>query len=152
MPGVFVSMGGGSADLLKESQTRVLLQAKATADALRSAARFIQAPESLAGRQLLALDEIARSPGLGVTALAAALGVRRPAARQVVHALARRHLIEVVRDGRDRRAVQIHASNTGLALVQAEMAALCLPAGLSRPDGAALGEPHLVQRRLAGVL
>jgi DNA-binding MarR family transcriptional regulator len=101
---------------------RVLLQFRVIANAVRSPARPTLEASPVADRKLRALSAIAQSPGMGVKDLALALGVRQPTASQVVKVLSRLRLIEVERDGRDRRAVRIRASDEGLSILR------CLPA------------------------
>lgn len=122
VPGVFVAIASGQRKAQIPPSKRVLLQFRVIANAVRSSARPIGATAPVAGRKLLALSAIAQSPGLGVNDLAIALGVRQPTASQVVKALAQLRLVEVKRDGRDRRAVMIHVCNDGLAILR------CLPA------------------------
>lgn len=118
MPGVVVALrgdvGGGSVT----SPKHVLLQFRVIANAVRPRARQIQGLHSVAERKLLALSTIAQSPGLGVKDLASVLGVRQPTASQMVKVLAGLQLIEVERDGCDRRAVRIRASAAGLSVLR----------------------------------
>ncbi len=154
VPGVFLALAGGQREAQIPSSRRVLLQFRVIANAVRSSARPVGATHPVADRNLLALSAIDQSPGMGVNDLANALGVRQPTASQVVKALARLHLVEVERDRRDRRAVTIHVSDDGLAVLR------CLPAhfdfgdrlpeALTQLDGALLlrlesGLTNLVQ-------
>lgn len=100
------------------SPKHVLLQFRVIANAVRTPSRPTGATRRVADRKLLALSAVAQSPGMGVNALAVALGVRQPTASQVVKALAQLRLVEVARDDRDRRAVRIHVSDDGQAVLR----------------------------------
>ena len=56
----------------------------------------------------LEAQEVRQRPGLGVNELAAAMSVRQPTASNLVKNLTQQGLIEVRREGPDRRAVQLH--------------------------------------------
>lgn len=143
MPGVFVSLSNDTDGGQTGSPKRVLLQFRVIANAARAPARLARTTQPVAGRKLLALSVIARTPGLGVNGLAAALGVRQPTASQVVRTLAKLHLVAVGRDGRDRRAVRIRASALGLAVLNELPPRFDfgdrLPEALSQLDSEALG-------------
>lgn len=103
---------------LATAPRRVLLQFRAIANAVRSQARQAQQRHLIGNRKLLALRAIADAPGVGVKGLARSLGVRQPTASQIVKALAALHLVQVRSDERDQRAVRIHASAAGLAVLR----------------------------------
>lgn len=142
VPGVFVALAGSQLEAQIPSSKRVLLQFRVIANAVRSSARPVGSTHPVADRKLLALSAIAQSPGMGVNDLAGALGVRQPTASQVVKALAQLRLIEVERDGRDRRAVTIHVSDGSLAILRRLPAHFDfgdrLPEALTQLDGALL--------------
>lgn len=118
LPGVVVALRGEVEDGCGTSPKHVLLQFRVIAIAVRPRARQIPGQHSVAERKLLALSTIARSPGIRVIDLARVLGVRQPTASQMVKALAGLQLVEVDRDGCDRRAVRIRASAAGLSVLR----------------------------------
>ncbi len=119
IPGVFVAHSDFQEEILVASPKRVLLQFRVIANAVRSSAPHSRPAQPVAGRKLLALSAIADKPGMGVNELAKALGVRQPTASQVVKTLAALHLVDVQRDGPDRRTVQLHANAEGQLLLRA---------------------------------
>ena len=135
---------------------RVLLQFRVIANAVRSSARTTRDGHTVADRKLRALGAIAQSPGLGVNDLADALGVRQPTASQLVKALAQLRLIAVERDDHDRRAVRIHVSDDGWAILRQFPARLDfadrLPAALTQLDGDLLVRLESVLTRLVQAL
>jgi MarR family transcriptional regulator, organic hydroperoxide resistance regulator len=142
VPGVCVAFGGSQRAAQMPSSERVLLQFRVIANAVRLTARPARATHPVTDRKLLAPSAIAHSPGMSVNDLASALGVRQPTASQVAKALAQLRLVEVQRDRRDRRAVTIHVSNDGLAVLRRLPAHFDfgdrLPEALAQLDGAAL--------------
>lgn len=97
---------------------RVLMQFRIIANAMSSPACAASTPGAVVHRNLRALDALAQSPGLGVTALAAALGVPQPTASQTVKMLVQRQLVRVERDLQDRRAVRLYISENGRTVLR----------------------------------
>lgn len=133
---------GGQEVALATAPKRVLLQFRVIAHAVRSHAKHLQPKPTVGDRKLLALSSIAGTPGMGVNRLARFLGVRQPTASQVVKALAALQFVHVQGDADDRRAVCIHASATGLAILRSLPADFDfgdrLPQALERLDPNAL--------------
>ncbi len=77
----------------------------------------LQRQAGLGGTQLAALAAIRGRPGIGVNALAALLGVRQPTASNLVHGLRQRALVLRRPAGTDRRAVCLHITRAGEALL-----------------------------------
>lgn len=71
----------------------------------------------LGGTQLAALAAIRAQPGIGVNALAAQLDVRQPTASNLVHGLSQRALVQRLPAGNDRRAVCLHTTRAGEAVL-----------------------------------
>lgn len=142
-PGVHVASDPDGADTEAALPRRVLLQFRVVANAVRAPARRDRRIQNVGDRRLLALKAIAHTPGQGVNALALTLGVRQPTASQVVKALAAAGLVTVRRDDRDRRAVRIHATAQGLALVNG------LPPSFDLGDRLALALGHLGSGKLS---
>lgn len=123
-----------------EHAVRVLRQFRIVFNAVRSHFQQVERESGLGGVQIWALSLIRERPGLGVNELAAALSVRQPTASNLVKGLVRLGLVEVRREGSDRRMVQLHALPAADAVLNRAPgpAAGVLPAALARLDTAAL--------------
>jgi DNA-binding MarR family transcriptional regulator len=86
----------------------VLRQFRIVFNAVKTHFQRVERSVGLGGAQVWALSVIRDRPGLGVKALATAMDVRQPTASNLVRALLRSGLIDVRRDGSDRRTVQLH--------------------------------------------
>lgn len=100
-----------------DASRRVLMQFRIIANAMSLPAGPVSSQSPVVHRNLRALDAVAHAPGLGVNALASALGVPQPMASQAVKALVQRHLIKVERNLHDRRAVRLYVSEDGRAVL-----------------------------------
>lgn len=132
-----------------DDAARVLRQFRIVFNAVKSHLQQVERKAGATGAQVWALHLIQRQPGLGVTDLARAMNVRQPTASILVRALVQKGLVQARRDGKDRRAIQLHAQPAGDALLRRvpgpktgvlpeALAALdaeslqCLQAGLAR--------------------
>jgi MarR family transcriptional regulator, organic hydroperoxide resistance regulator len=88
--------------------TRVLQQFRVVFNAVKTHFQQVERKAGVGGAQVWALSVIRDRPGLGVNDLAAALSVRQPTASNLVKSLAAQGLVEVRREGADRRSVQLH--------------------------------------------
>jgi len=86
-------------------------------DAVRRAAGH-----ELTARQMAAVVALARRPGASMTELAAALGVGRAAASELVERLVQKAVVQRVPDAADRRAVRLDLSPRARALAEAMQA------------------------------
>lgn len=77
-------------------------------NAVKSHFQQVEKKAGVGGAQVWALSIVRDRPGLGVNALAQAMDVRQPTASNMVRTLVDQGLLEVRRDGADRRAVQLH--------------------------------------------
>jgi MarR family transcriptional regulator, organic hydroperoxide resistance regulator len=91
----------------------VLQQFRIVFNAVKTHFQQVERRSGVGGAQIWALSLIRDRPGIGVNALAIALNVRQPTASNLVRNLAQRELIEVRREGPDRRSVQLHATTEG---------------------------------------
>lgn len=91
-----------------EAAVQVLRQFRIVFNAVKTHFQQVERRVGLGGAQVWALSVIRDRPGLGVKALAGAMDVRQPTASNLVRSLVRTGLIEVRRDGSDRRSVQLH--------------------------------------------
>lgn len=104
--------GAPDADAV-ESQRRVLRQFRVIFNAVKSHFQQVESRTGASGAQIWALHVISESPGIGVGDLARAMDIRQPTASTFAKALAERGLVEVRREGADRRAVQLHVLPAG---------------------------------------
>jgi DNA-binding MarR family transcriptional regulator len=91
-----------------ESASNVLRQFRVVFNAVKTHFQQVEKRAGVGGAQVWALSIIGAQPGLGVNELARAMDVRQPTASNLVRSLAEQELIEIRKDGRDRRAVQLH--------------------------------------------
>lgn len=96
-----------------EPATRVLRRFRLVFNAVKTHFRQVERSAGVGGAQLWALSIIRARPGLGVGELARAMEVKQSTASNLVKALAERALVEVARDGADRRAVQLRILAAG---------------------------------------
>lgn len=101
-----------------DAPTRVLQQFRMVFNAVKTHFQQVERKVGVGGAQVWALSVIRDRPGLGVNDLAAALSVRQPTASNLVKSLASQGLVEVRREGSDRRAVQLHVLPPGRAVLR----------------------------------
>ncbi|MBN2204659.1 MAG: winged helix-turn-helix transcriptional regulator [Thermoleophilia bacterium] len=80
------------------------------------------AGRELTARQMAAVVALARRPGATMSELAAALGVGRAAASELVERLVQKGVVQRVTDATDRRAVRLDLSPRARALAEAMQA------------------------------
>ncbi|MCU0774717.1 MAG: MarR family winged helix-turn-helix transcriptional regulator [Ideonella sp.] len=97
---------------------QVLRQFRIVFNAVKTHFQQVERRVGLGGAQVWALSVIRDRPGLGVKGLAGAMDVRQPTASNLVRSLVRSGLIEVRRDGSDRRSVQLHLLPEGHRLLR----------------------------------
>ena len=101
-----------------EAHTRVLRQLRVVFNAVKTHFQQAERLSGVGGAQVWALSVIRDRPGLGITDLAAALSVRQPTASNLVKSLVQQSLVDVRRDGPDRRSVQLHVRSEGRRLLR----------------------------------
>jgi len=116
--GVTSAAGVVEQDASAEAPARVLRQFRQIFNAFRSHFRRVEHHVGIGGAQLWALSVIKANPGIGMNALARAMDVRQPTASNLVKSLAMQGLVEVRKEGADRRAVQLHALAAGSRLLR----------------------------------
>ena len=107
----------GSRDV-SPSGAKVLQQFRIVFNAVKTHFQQVERHSGVGGAQVWALSIIRDRPGIGVNDLAKALNVRQPTASNLVKGLSQQALIEVRREGPDRRAVQLHATAEGRAVLK----------------------------------
>jgi DNA-binding MarR family transcriptional regulator len=110
---------GSTAKLVDpDAASQVLRQFRIVFNAIKTHFQRVERRVGLGGAQVWALSVIRDRPGLGVKGLASAMDVRQPTASNLVRSLARSGLVEVRRDGSDRRAVQLHLLPQGFDVLR----------------------------------
>ncbi len=101
-----------------EAHAQVLRQFRIVFNAVKTHFQQVERRVGVGGTQVWALSVIRDWPGIGVNDLAAALNIRQPTASNLVRNLSRQSMIEVRREGADRRAVQLHATAAGRRMLK----------------------------------
>lgn len=96
----------------------VVRQFRVVYGAMRHHFRLLEASCGISGSQAWALQEIAHRPGVGISELAACLGVHQSTCSLLVDKLAGRELLEKRRTVADQRRVGLHISAAGRLLLQ----------------------------------
>ena len=137
-----------------EPSSRVLRQFRIVFNAVKAHFQQVERKAGVGGAQVWALAVIRDRPGLGVNDLAAALDVRQPTASNLVKALAQHGLIEVRREGPDRRAVQLHLLKEGRRVLRRAPGPFTgvLPQALASLDAETLARLEADLDKLIGVL
>ncbi len=120
--------------------TRVLRQFRIVFNAVKTHFQQVERKAGIGGAQVWALSIIRDHPGMGVNRLAAAMSVRQPTASNLVRSLSDQGLVEVRREGADKRAVQLHVLPEGRKLLRRAPGPLAgvLPEALADLDSATL--------------
>ena len=96
------------APLTAEPAQRVLRQFRLVFNCVKTHFQQMERHAGIGGAQVWAMSIIRDQPGVGVNSLAKAMDVRQPTASNLVKALADQGLIEIRKEGVDRRAVQLY--------------------------------------------
>lgn len=100
------------------SPAQVLRRFRQVFNAVRSQFAQIEKRTGLGGAQLWALSIIQQRPGIGVGELARVMDVHQSTASNLVKVLVQRELLQVLRDGPDRRAVQLRLQPAAARLLR----------------------------------
>ena len=111
----FATPTDGAAD---DAHANVLRQFRVVFNAVKTHFQQVERQAGVGGAQIWALSIVRDRPGIGVNGLASALNIRQPTASNLVRNLALQSLIEVRREGEDRRAVQLHATAAGRRMLR----------------------------------
>jgi DNA-binding MarR family transcriptional regulator len=99
-----VAVVAGDEDI---SSAQVLRRFRQVFNAVRSHFAQIEKSTGLGGAQLWALSIVKQQPGIGVSELARTMDVHQSTASNLVKTLVQRELLTALKDGPDRRAVQL---------------------------------------------
>ncbi len=97
---------------------RVLRQFRLVFNVIKTHFQQVEKKVGIGGAQVWALHVVRQQPGIGVHGLARAMDVRQPTASNLVKSLVDQNLLEVRKEGPDRRAVQLHVLAGGLDILQ----------------------------------
>jgi DNA-binding MarR family transcriptional regulator len=86
----------------------VLRQFRQVLNSVKTHFQQVEKKVGLGGAQVWALSVVRDRPGIGVGGLAQAMDIHQSTASNLVRSLAEKGLVEVRREGTDRRAVQLH--------------------------------------------
>jgi DNA-binding MarR family transcriptional regulator len=100
-----------------DAPARVLQRFRQVFTAARAHYQQVEKQVGIGGAQVWALGVIASQPGIGVGGLARAMHVHQSTASNLVRALTERGLVAAVREGADKRAVQLRLQPDGMALL-----------------------------------
>jgi DNA-binding MarR family transcriptional regulator len=136
------------------AQARVLRQFRVVFNAVKTHFRQVERDAGIGGAQVWALSVIRDRPGIGVSELARALDIHQSTASNLVKSLLERGLVEMRRDGPDRRAVALHPSGAGVTLLGTAPAPFAgvLPDALAGLDGAVLARMEADLAKLIALL
>lgn len=115
---------------------RVLRQFRLVFNAVKSHFRQVEKSAGIGGAQLWALSLVKDQPGITVTSLAAAMDIHQSTASNLLKALVTHGLVEVHRNGVDRRSALLKVTPAGVRLMRKAPGPFSgvLPDALSRLD------------------
>jgi len=133
---------------------RVLRQFRLVFNVIKTHFQQVEKKVGIGGAQVWALHVVQQHPGIGVHGLARAMDVRQPTASNLVKSLVDQNLLEVRKEGPDRRAVQLHVLAGGLDILQRAPGPFAgvLPGALASLDAATLVRMEQDLSELIGLL
>ncbi len=128
----------GKAD--SATPARVLRQFRLVFNVVKTHFQQVEKRVGVGGAQVWALHVVQQRPGIGVHGLARAMDVRQPTASNLVRSLVDNGMLEVRKEGADRRAVQLHVLAPGLDVLKRAPGPFAgvLPQALAGLDAATL--------------
>jgi DNA-binding MarR family transcriptional regulator len=102
-----------------DQAVRVLRQFRIVFNAVKLHFRQVETAAGVGGAQVWALSVIQARPGIGVSDLGRAMDVHQSTASNLVKVLLERDLARSVRDRDDRRALGLHLTEAGAAILAA---------------------------------
>jgi DNA-binding MarR family transcriptional regulator len=98
---------------------RVLRQFRVVFNAVKVHFRQVESAAGIGGAQVWALSVIQARPGVGISDLGRAMDVHQSTASNLVKLLLERDLVLAVKDTVDRRAIGLHLTEAGAAVLSA---------------------------------
>ena len=96
----------------------VLRQFRQVFNAVKSHFQQVEKTVGMGGAQVWALSVVREQPGIGVGALAKAMSIHQSTASNLVRTLIDREMVVAVKQGTDRRAVQLNLLPAGQRILQ----------------------------------
>ena len=123
-----------------EASKRVLRKFRLVFNTVKTHFQSIEKKVGIGGAQVWALSVIASNAGIGVSDLAIALDIHQTTASNLVRGLVRLEMVEVRKNGLDRRTVQLHLLPAGAKIMKKAPAPFSgvLPHALERLDAKTL--------------
>jgi DNA-binding MarR family transcriptional regulator len=106
------------ADGLSVPAARVLRRFRVVFNAVKAHFRQVESSAGIAGAQVWALSVISDYPGIGVGGVAHAMDIHQSTASNLLKPLIDRGMVAADREGEDRRAVHLHISTKGAAVLR----------------------------------
>ena len=103
---------------IDDSAARVLRQFRLIFNAVKTHFQQVESRTGLGGAQIWALSIVAARPGIGVKDLSLAMDVHQSTTSNLVRTLVERGLVEALREGSDRRTVQLKVLPVGRRLLK----------------------------------
>lgn len=134
----------GSGTDAEDTAALVLRQFRQVFRAVKTHFQQVEKRAGLGGAQVWALSTIGQQPGVGMGGLARAMDIHQSTASNLVRGLAARSMVEVRREGADRRAVQLHLLPAGAEVLRRAPQPFTgvLPDALQRLDQRTLQRLH----------
>lgn len=101
-----------------DASKRVLRKFRLVFNTVKTHFQSIEKKVGIGGAQVWALSIIASNEGIGVNDLAIALDIHQTTASNLVRGLVRLDMVEVRKDGADRRTVQLHVLPAGVKILK----------------------------------
>ena len=134
--------------------TRVLRQFRLVFNVVRTHFQQVEKKTGVGGAQLWALSIVRSSAGIGVNELARAMDVHQSTASNLIKTLVEKELIAAVKEGSDRRTVQLQVLPLGRRLLKRAPGPFTgvLPQALASLDGTTLARLESDLAKLLGAL
>jgi DNA-binding MarR family transcriptional regulator len=101
-----------------DAPKRVLRKFRLVFNTVKTHFQSIEKKVGIGGAQIWALSVIASNQGMGVNDLAVALDIHQTTASNLVRGLVKLEMVEVRKDGVDRRTVQLHVLPAGVKILK----------------------------------
>ncbi len=102
----------------EEAAVAVLRQFRQVFNAVKSHFQQVEKTVGMGGAQVWALSVVREQPGIGVGALAKAMSIHQSTASNLVRTLIDRDMVVAVKQGADRRAVQLNLLPAGAKVLK----------------------------------
>jgi DNA-binding MarR family transcriptional regulator len=108
----------GDVDAHAASAVQVLRHFRQVFNAVKTHYRLVEKQTGVGGALVWAMSLIDQQPGIGMGELARRMDIHQSTTSNLVKTLIERDMVEGVREGRDRRAVQLHLRPAGAKVLR----------------------------------